>query len=87
MDKTNYGPYDMLCLDGPATSLISELIISINSVEIERIYEHDQIAKLLSDFHVKPSARKYKYNEGYLYDATHYSLHALSNIVDERLSI
>ena len=41
MDKTNFGVYDMLCLDGPSTALISELIISINSVEVERVYEHD----------------------------------------------
>jgi hypothetical protein len=41
MDTENFGPYDILALDGPSTSLISELTLHINGTEVERTYEHD----------------------------------------------
>ena len=33
----------------------------------------------MSDFHVKPKTKKYKLNEGYMYDCIQYSLHGVSN--------
>jgi hypothetical protein len=47
MDRTkyNYGSHhdtaNALLLDGPSTSLISELVLYSNSKEIERIQEYD----------------------------------------------
>lgn len=69
MDQTNFGPYDMLCLDGPSTSLISEMIINMGGQEIERIYEYDTIGKFLSDFScMSEESKKLRWHEGYVSD-------------------
>lgn len=39
-------------LDGPSTSLISQLIIYSNAREVERIQEYDQIGNLIKDLHL-----------------------------------
>lgn len=36
-------------LDGPSTSIIQELVVYINSKEVERISEYDQLGNILAD--------------------------------------
>lgn len=41
-------------MDGPSTSLINDFRLEVNSREIERIREYDQVGNLLTDLNVYP---------------------------------
>ena len=56
-------------MDGPSTSLINDFRLEVNSKEIERIREYDQVGNLLVDLNMYPEAVDHKDYEGY------YSLH------------
>jgi hypothetical protein len=43
-------------MDGPSTSLINDFRFEVNSKEIERIREYDQIGNLLTDLCLYPDA-------------------------------
>lgn len=50
----------LFMLDGPATSLINEMVVYSNSKEIERVMEYDQLGNILSDLGYKPGNRLFK---------------------------
>lgn len=41
-------------MDGPSTSLINDFRFEVNSVEIERCREYDQVGNLLMDLNMYP---------------------------------
>lgn len=43
-------------MDGASTSLINDFRLEVNSKEIERIREYDQIGNLLTDLNMYPEA-------------------------------
>lgn len=57
-------------LDGPATSLINEMVLYSNSKEIERVMEYDQLGNIVSELGIKPVARLYKKFQGLKYDSS-----------------
>lgn len=52
-------------MDGPSTSLINDFRLEVNSKEIERIREYDQVGNLLTDLNMYPEAVDQKDYEGY----------------------
>lgn len=54
---SSYKDNDAIQLDGSASSLISELIISSKGVELERIQEYDQLANFLEDMNYSNEQR------------------------------
>lgn len=52
-------------MDGPSTSLINDFRLEVNSREIERIREYDQVGNLLTDLNMYPEAVDQKDYEGY----------------------
>ncbi len=52
-------------MDGPSTSLINDFRLEVNSKEIERIREYDQVGNLLTDLNMYPSTVDQKDYEGY----------------------
>lgn len=68
---TQFVPYDgsnkvqFLMMDGPSTSLINDFRLEVNSKEIERIREYDQVGNLLLDLNMYPEAVDQKDYEGY----------------------
>lgn len=52
-------------MDGPSTSLINDFRLEVNSREIERIREYDQVGNLLTDLNVYPDSVDQKDYEGY----------------------
>ena len=52
-------------MDGPSTSLINDFRLEVNSKEIERIREYDQVGTLLMDLNMYPHAVDQKDYEGY----------------------
>lgn len=52
-------------MDGPSTSLINDFRLEVNSKEIERIREYDQVGNLLTDLNMYPDAVDHKDYEGY----------------------
>lgn len=52
-------------MDGPSTSLINDFRLEVNSREIERIREYDQVGNLLTDLNMYPAAVDQKDYEGY----------------------
>lgn len=52
-------------MDGPSTSLINDFRLEVNSKEIERIREYDQVGNLLTDLNMYPEAVDQKDFEGY----------------------
>lgn len=71
IDFTTAVPYDgsnkvQFCMmDGPSTSLINDFRLEVNSKEIERIREYDQVGCLLTDLNMYPEAVDQKDYEGY----------------------
>jgi hypothetical protein len=53
-DGTN--PVQFLMMDGPSTSLINDFRLEVNSREIERIREYDQVGNLLTDLNMYPES-------------------------------
>lgn len=51
-DGTN--KVQFLMMDGPSTSLINDFRLEVNSKEIERIREYDQVGNLLTDLNMYP---------------------------------
>jgi hypothetical protein len=43
-------------MDGPSTSLINDFKLEVNSREIERIREYDQVGNLLTDLNMYPDS-------------------------------
>lgn len=43
-------------MDGPSTSLINDFRLEVNSKEIERIREYDQVGNILTDLNMYPDA-------------------------------
>ena len=58
-------PVQFLMMDGPSTSLINDFRLEVNSKEIERIREYDQVGNLLTDLNMYPDAVDQKDFEGY----------------------
>ena len=54
-----------LMMDGPSTSLINDFRLEVNSKEIERIREYDQLGNILTDLNMYPDAVDQKDYEGY----------------------
>jgi hypothetical protein len=52
-------------MDGPSTSLINDFRLEVNSKEIERIREYDQVGNILTDLNMYPDAVDQKDYEGY----------------------
>ena len=52
-------------MDGPSTSLINDFRFEVNSKEIERIREYDQVGNLLTDLNLYPDVVDQKDYEGY----------------------
>lgn len=52
-------------MDGPSTSLINDFRLEVNSREIERIREYDQVGNLLTDLNMYPASVDQKDYEGY----------------------
>jgi hypothetical protein len=52
-------------MDGPSTSLINDFRLEVNSKEIERIREYDQVGNLLTDLNMYPESVDQKDYEGY----------------------
>lgn len=52
-------------MDGPSTSLINDFRLEVNSKEIERIREYDQVGNILTDLNMYPAAVDQKDYEGY----------------------
>ena len=52
-------------MDGPSTSLINDFRLEVNSVEVERTREYDQLGNLLTDLNLYPDAVDQKDYEGY----------------------
>lgn len=52
-------------MDGPSTSLINDFRLEVNSKEIERIREYDQVGNLLTDLNMYPDTVDQKDYEGY----------------------
>ena len=52
-------------MDGPSTSLINDFRLEVNSKEIERIREYDQVGQLLMDLNMYPESVDQKDYEGY----------------------
>lgn len=52
-------------MDGPSTSLINDFRLEVNSKEIERIREYDQVGNILTDLNMYPEAVDQKDYEGY----------------------
>lgn len=52
-------------MDGPSTSLINDFRLEVNSKEIERIREYDQVGNLLTDLNMYPAVIDQKDYEGY----------------------
>ena len=52
-------------MDGPSTSLINDFRFEVNSREIERIREYDQIGNILTDLNIYPDVVDQKDFEGY----------------------
>lgn len=52
-------------MDGPSTSLINDFRLEVNSREIERIREYDQVGNLLTDLNMYPESVDQKDYEGY----------------------
>ena len=65
--KKNLSDIPVYSLDGPATSLISEMILYSNNREVERIQEYDVLGNLIADLGVPASKRANKKFEGYHY--------------------
>lgn len=56
VDYTGANPIQFLMMDGPSTSLINDFRLEVNSKEIERIREYDQVGNLLADLNMYPEA-------------------------------
>jgi hypothetical protein len=41
-------------MDGPSTSIINDFRLEVNSKEIERIREYDQLGVILTDLNLHP---------------------------------
>lgn len=52
-------------MDGPSTSLLNDFRLEVNSKEIERIREYDQVGNLLTDLNMYPESVDQKDFEGY----------------------
>ena len=61
-------------MDGPSTALINDFRLEVNSKEIERIREYDQVGQILSDLNMYPAAVDQKDYEGY------YSIHGRATL-------
>lgn len=65
--KKNISNIPVYSLDGPATSLIQEMVLYSNNREVERIQEYDVLGNLIADLGVPASKRANKKFEGYHY--------------------
>lgn len=54
-------------LDGPASAIFNEMIITQDSRELERISEYDQLANILDKMNFMGPERMAKNYEGYAY--------------------
>ena len=66
-------------LDGPATSLIEEMVLYSNNREVERIQEYDVLGNLIADIGVPSSQRANKKFEGYHYTGNLHNFNQFKN--------
>ncbi len=52
-------------MDGPSTALINDFRLEVNSKEIERVREYDQLGQILTDLNMYPTVIDQKDYEGY----------------------
>ena len=62
-------------MDGPSTALINDFRLEVNSKEIERVREYDQLGQILTDLNMYPTVIDQKDYEGYYSIKGHGTIH------------